>query len=57
MLDKDSLKFVVIERLATEFNELMADVSKHCSLAVNFFILAAFGDYATFNVTKEPIGY
>jgi hypothetical protein len=52
MLDKKCLKFIFVECLASELNELMADVGQDCCLGIDSLILATFGDYASFNVAE-----
>lgn len=55
MLDKKCLKFIFIECLASELNELVADVGKDCCLGMDFLILATFCDYASFDVAEESV--
>jgi hypothetical protein len=55
MLNKECLKFVIVECLASELNKLVADVGKYCCLRMDSLILATFSNYTPFNVAKETM--
>jgi hypothetical protein len=54
VLNEDRLQVIVIESLAAELNELVADVRENCCLAVDLFILANFRNDAALDVAEQP---
>lgn len=54
MLNENRLHLVIVERLAAEFAEFVADVGKHRCLRVDLFILSTLCNNASFDILKQP---